>query len=144
MLLLPQGTEGPRAANPIGGGPDRCAARGIRLNGLAIPRLAHLHVGDELDVAGTRFAVSYRHRPHRGAPPADLAGRPCGVCGVALEESTQVVLCAGCGCAVHDEDEVPGRDAEPLRCLSLCGARCPECQERLDRPEGLLFEPRDD
>lgn len=135
----------PRAASlafePVslgaGGGRARLLAlnpAGLRArrNGLPLPIVALLDVGDQLqlDARAVLHVTEYR-RAGAERPAPELVGRRCGLCRIPLTAATTVFLCS-CGVPLHLEGLSVPADRR-LECALLGG--CPDC-ERPVRVEG--------
>lgn len=109
------------------------------VNGAPPPCHLVLAPGDQVTWdTGETFEVAVFHRPHLGAPPPSLLGRPCPICRVPLAPDVRCLVCA-CGAGLHAElDAVNG-----LQCASL-GPACPVCRRPLVLSEGYQPSPAHD
>ena len=105
-----------------------------RRNGLPVPAVALLDVGDQLQL-DARAVLHVTELREGGAvpPPSSLVGQPCGVCRLPLLADTTVVIC-GCGLPLHLEGP-PKPVEDRLQCGLLAGGECPSCTAPI-RPEG--------
>ena len=110
-----------------------------RLNGQALPLLALLTLGDQLQL-GPRHLLHLTEYRTGGIvrPDSQLQGQLCGVCRLPLTADTQVYLCGGCGLPLHLEG-APKPEAERLEC-ALFGD-CPSCGSEVQTASGYLFQP---
>ena len=112
--------------------------KGLRRNGLPLPPVAVLHVGDALRVdGGWVLHVSRFTRPHVGPPPPEWIGKPCSYCRIEFTPTTITYVCPHCETALHCESENTASDpkAGPLECARLVS----ECQ-LCHKP--IVLEPR--
>lgn len=110
-----------------------------RLNGAAVPALALLRVGDQLQLDG-RVVLHLTEYRRAGAvsPSAELVGSPCGVCRLPLTAETSVHICS-CGLPLHLEGP-PKPESERLEC-ALFGD-CPSCGSEVRRESGHVWLPQ--
>ena len=77
---------------------------GVRRNGLAMPPVAILRVGDQLRVDGEWVLhVSRFTRPHVGPPPAEFLGKPCSYCRIEFAPATITYFGPHGGTPFHGE-----------------------------------------
>jgi hypothetical protein len=115
-------------------------ARGhARCNGQPLPRVVLLGVRDQLQLGDALLHVTLFHRPHVGPAPADILGRECPLCRVALVAGTTVYVCPHCGTALHCEGEDRPAD-ERLECARLTSA-CPACDRPVVLSAAYAFYP---
>ena len=112
---------------------------GARLNGLPAPLVALLSVGDQVELDTHRtLHVSMMRSVAPVSAPAEIVGKPCGICMVDFTAESRVVLCPACGNGRHMEGpEVPAIDR--LECAAI-GA-CQECGAELPDSDGLAYWP---
>ena len=109
-----------------------------RLNGAAVPALALLEVGDQLQLGGRAVLhVTEYRRAGAVSPPAKLVGSPCGVCRLPLTAETTVHICR-CGLPLHLEGP-PKPESERLEC-ALFGD-CPTCGSEVRTEGGHAWLP---
>jgi len=111
---------------------------GVRRNGLPMPPVAILRVGDALRVDGEWVLhVSRFTRPHVGPPPAEFLGKPCSYCRIEFAPATITYVCPHCGAPFHCESEATASNKElgPLECARLM-SECHHCRQP------IAIEPR--
>ena len=111
---------------------------GVRRNGLPLPPVAVLQVGDALRVeGGWVLHVSRLTRPHVGPPPKEWIGKPCSYCRIEFTPAAITYVCPYCGSPFHCEREATASDpkAGPLECARLM-SECHHCREP------IVLEPR--
>ena len=116
---------------------------GVRVNGLPVPPVAILRVGDQLRVSGKWLLyVSRYNRPHIGPPPKEYVGKPWSYCRVKFTPATVTYVCPHCGTPVHceSEDNYSHKDIGPLECARLI-SHCHHCAQRLDLTERHEYVP---
>ena len=88
--------------------------------------------------------VTTRVLPFAGRPPDDLLGKKCCLCGIPIEESTQVVVCV-CGQPFHHETSESHTEIvseqERLACFDKV-KKCLSCGRDLALEPFLLWDPR--
>lgn len=111
-----------------------------RLNGQAVPALALLKVGDQLQIdAASAILHVTEHTAGGATPPApELVGQPCGVCRLALTADTAVYVCSGCSVPLHLEGP-PKAEGERLECAMF--GDCPSCGAEVRTSGGYAWVP---
>ena len=115
----------------------------FRLNGLPLPPVAILRVGDQLRVGGRWLLhVSRFTRPHIGPTPEEFVGKQCSNCRLEFEATTVTYICPNCGTPVHCESEATKTSEElgPLECARLM-SHCHHCHQRIDLKERYEYVP---
>ena len=108
-----------------------------RLNGAPAPVVALLDVKDHLRVGDAAVWVSEYLESLPGPPPAELVGKPCGLCRLPVEASSAVYRC-DCGVLLHLEGE--DRPAETRLECALVGD-CPNCGTAVRLDRGPVWTP---
>ena len=108
------------------------------LNGLPLPAVALLVVGDQLQL-DTRAILHVTEVREAGAsaPSPALVGSPCGVCRLPLTADTAVLIC-GCGLPLHLEGP-PKPKGERLECALI--GDCPSCGAEIKPDGGPVWLP---
>lgn len=110
-----------------------------RLNGQAVPRVALLRVGDQLQLdANAILHVTEYRLSGAVAPSPELVGEDCGVCRLPLLVDTTVYICVGCGLPMHLEGQAKPAD-DRLEC-ALFGD-CPVCGSKVRTESGHVWLP---
>ncbi len=110
-----------------------------RLNGQAVPRVALLKVGDQLQLdANAILHVTEYRLSGAVAPSPELVGKPCGVCRLPLTAETTVYICVVCGVPLHLEGP-PKPAGDRLEC-ALFGD-CPSCGDKVRTESGHVWVP---
>jgi len=116
---------------------------GVRLNGLPMPPVAILRVGDRLRVDGEWLLhVSRFTRPCVGPPPKEYLDKPCSYCRMKFTPATITYVCPNCGTPVHCESEDNPSDKEigPLECARLI-RECHHCKQPIVLKERHEYVP---
>lgn len=111
----------------------------VAINGSPPLPLARLEPGDLLAVDQTLAFASTSWAPVAQAAPADIADKPCPLCGEPLSVAS-VVQCPDCGLWTHLERPEEPDSTEALNC-HLLGGQCSQCHRTASLERILIPEP---
>jgi hypothetical protein len=118
-------------------------ADGMRHNGMPMPPVAVLRVGDQVRVDGQWLLHVWRRtRPYVGPPPEECIGDPCSYCRINFTPNTVVYKCPHCGTPVHCEspDSPSDKQVGPLECARLM-SQCHHCESPIELRERQEYVP---